>query len=536
MKKEIGLENLLNEVDYKQLEKQLPSIFALKFINVIKLINDGKGEENKTPTFHYDMLNQLTKHKDNLFIAFRGSAKTSLLSEYMILYLALFNSLPLIDDINLGIYISDTMENGVKNMRRNLEHRYNNSKFLQKFVPKARFTESEWEFTNINNKQLLIKGFAAQTGFRGVKGYNTRPQICILDDLMSDKNAQSPTITEDIKNIIYKAARAALHPTKRMFIWTGTPFNKKDPLYQAAASKAWNTKVYPICEKFPCDYSEFKGAWEDRFDYAFIAREYNMYKESGMISAFNQELMLRIMSDDDRLVLDSDIKFIDIDFIEKDIDRVKYNYFITTDFATSEKQKADFNVISVWTYTKEHGWILIDGMLRRCKINEMIDEIFKFSDKYKPIGVVIEVSGVQKGFGDVLEQQMIDRHKFFPLYKEDNRKKEEGVISSSSKLVRFNSVLPLFKQNKIKFNSKLKYTPILNEGLEELSSITNGGIKSAHDDFIDTVSQIAKLVPISENIILENNEKDKKVFDNSVYYNYNNELNEEELTGYSNYI
>lgn len=532
---QINLESLLDEVNYSELENKIPSLFSLNYINFIKLVNDGRGEENKTPLFHYDMLDQLTKYKDNLFIAFRGSAKTSLLSEYMILYLAFYNELPLVKDINLVIYISDTMENGVKNMRRNLEHRYNNSKFLQKYIPTVRFTESEWEFTNINNKSLLVKGFAAQTGFRGVKGYNTRPQICILDDLMSDKNAQSPTIIEDIKNIIYKAARAAMHPTKRMFIWTGTPFNKKDPLYQASTSRAWNTKVYPVCEKFPCSLSEFKGAWEDRFNYEFVAREYNVGKESGMISAFNQELMLRIMSDDDRLVLDNEIEFINIDFIEEDKDRTKYNYFITTDFATSEKEKADFNVISVWTYTKEYGWILVDGMLKRCNINEMIDNIFLFTDKYKPIGVVIEVSGVQKGFSDIIQKEMIDRHKFFPLYRENNR--EEGIKSPSSKLVRFNAVVPLFKQHKIKFNSSLKYEQILIEGIDELKSVTNSGIKSAHDDFIDTVSQIAKLHRISENDTTEYTEiSSKKVFDNSIYYDYNNDNELEESSGYSNYI
>ena len=117
-----------------------------------------------------------------------------------------------------------------------------------------------------------------------------------MDDLMSDKNAESPTITKDIKKIVYRAARQALHPTKRLMLWTGTPFNKSDPLYEAAGTKAWTTRVYPICEKFPVARKDFKGAWEDRFPYEMVLNEYNTLKESGEIARairVHQNVLLR---------------------------------------------------------------------------------------------------------------------------------------------------------------------------------------------------------------------------------------------------
>lgn len=528
----ITLEDLLEKVNYDELGKQLPTKFALEFITFIKLVNGGKGEENKTPVFHYDMLNQIATHTDNLFVAFRGSAKTSLLSEYMILYLALNNKLPLLSDISVGMYISDTMENGVKNMRKNLESRYNNSEFLKKYIPKARFTESEWEFENLNRKKLYIRGFAAQTGFRGFKQYGQRPVICILDDLMSDKNAESPTITEDITNIIYKAARQAMHPTKRMIIWTGTPFNKKDPLYKASCSGAWNTRVYPICEKFPCLPNEFKGAWVDRFPYTFVFSEYDKLFKSGEIDAFNQELMLRIMSDEDRLVLDKDIITIDASKYILNLD--KYNIYITTDFATSEKEKADYNAISVWLFSKQDGWILIDGMMERCNINVMIDKIFDFVSKYKPISTVLETSGVQKGFTDVIEDQMINRQIFFPLYRQNN-KKESGVNSSSSKLVRFNTIVPLFKQKRIKFSESLISTLWLRNGINQIKTVTNSGIKSAHDDFLDTISQLAYLRPFE--LEEEKIETKTKIFDNRIFLSYDDDYDDnDEIKGFETYL
>lgn len=525
------LEDLLDKVDYDELGKQLPTKFALEFITFIKLVNGGKGEENKTPVFHYDMLNQIATHTDNLFIAFRGSSKTSLLSEYMILYLALNNKLPLLPDISVGMYISDTMENGVKNMRKNLESRYNNSEFLKKYIPKVRFTESEWEFENLNGKKLYIRGFAAQTGFRGFKQYGQRPVICMLDDLMSDKNAQSPTITEDITNIIYKAARQAMHPTKRMIIWTGTPFNKKDPLYKASCSGAWNTRVYPICEKFPCLPNEFKGAWTDRFPYTFVFSEYDKLLKSGEINAFNQELMLRIMSDEDRLVLDEDIILIDTEIYKSNIDR--YNIYMTTDFAVSEKEKADYNVISIWLFSKQDGWILIDGMMKRCNINEMINKLFEFASKYKPISTVLETAGVQKGFSDLIEKEMINRQLFFPLYRQGNNS-TAGINPTVSKLARFNAIIPLFKQKRIKFSKSLVNSFYLSEGINQIKTVTNSGIKSAHDDFLDPISQLAYLKPFE---LEEEKEKEEtKIFDNTIFSSYNDFDDEEETKGFGVYL
>ena len=456
---------------------------------------------------------------------------TSILSEYMILYLALNNKLPLLSDISVGMYISDTMENGVKNMRKNLESRYNNSEFLKKYIPKVRFTESEWEFENLNGKKLYIRGFAAQTGFRGFKQYGQRPVICILDDLMSDKNAQSPTITEDITNIIYKAARQAMHPTKRMIIWTGTPFNKKDPLYKASCSGAWNTRVYPICEKFPCLPNEFKGAWTDRFPYTFVFSEYDKLFKSGEINAFNQELMLRIMSDEDRLVLDEDIILIDTEIYRSNIN--KYNIYMTTDFAVSEKEKADYNVISIWLFSKQDGWILIDGMMKRCNINEMINKLFEFASKYKPISTVLETAGVQKGFSDLIEKEMINRQLFFPLYRQGNSS-TAGINPTVSKLARFNAIIPLFKQKRIKFSKSLVNSFYLSEGINQIKTVTNSGIKSAHDDFLDPISQLAYLKPFE---LEEEKEKEEtKIFDNTIFSSYNDFDDEEETKGFGIYL
>ena len=486
-KGDLDLDARLNRVDYSYLmsDQYKPSVFAYEFINFIKLVNGVDGEENESPIIHYDMFDQVPKHNQNLYVSFRGSAKTTALHEYGILYLACYGKVPNFGQVDVGIYISDTMDNGVKSMRTNLEFRWNNSAFLQRYVPEAKFTDVRWEFTNADKKKLCFRGFGASTGVRGFKEYGQRPTWCGFDDLMSDKNAVSPTIQKDIKHIIYKAARQALHPKKRMQIWTGTPFNKSDPLYEAAGSGAWNTRVYPICEKFPVAKKDFKGGWADRFNYEFVKNEFRSLKLSGEISSFNQELMLRITSEEDRLVHDSDLVWYKRDRIIQN--KSRYNFYITTDFATVNTQTGDFSVLCVWAYTNNGDWLLVDGVCKRQLMDQNIKDLFRYVAIYKPLEVGIEINGQQGGFVSWIKQQMIINNVFFNLA---GKGKVEGVRRSGRKIDNFKLSVPIIKAKKLWLPEEMKGTVLLDEFEEELRFATSDSFKSKHDDVCDAFSML----------------------------------------------
>ena len=511
------LEDLVNKVRYKNLDKDyVPTEFALKFINFIKLVNGDLGEENQSPVFHYKMLDAIVNHTSTLIVAFRGSGKTAVSSEYLFLYLATFGEMDDFGDVQVALYIGDTMENGCKNLRNNIEHRYRHSDFLQKFLPKVRFTDSEIEFENAAGHQFFVKLFGASTGIRGIKHYGIRPQISVLDDLFTDKNAESPTVTKDIENIIYKGVRQAMHPTKRKIVWIGTPFNKKDPLYKAAGSKSWYTEVFPICEKFPCSKDEYIGAWEDRFPYHVVKREYDLLRGNGQIEAFNQELMLKITSDEDRLVADEDIVWYNRDKILDELE--KYNIYITTDFATSEAQSSDFSVISVWALDYKGRWNWIDGIVKRQHMAANVNDLFRFVELYNPLLVGVEVSGQQKGFVSWIKKEMVDRNTFFVLAT-DRKTSEEGLRPTTNKMQRFNTVVPLFKKKQIRLPVELKESPSMLEFYDEITCATVSGFKSVHDDCLDTISMITLLnyaAPYDPSLGVQ--KKEKQDYVDNIYY------------------
>lgn len=487
------VEDYLNEMSYRVPAGYVPSDFAMEFVTFIKLANGAEGEENKTPLVHYYMLDTISQGGRRIInLCHRGIAKTTLMGEYLFLYLAVYGDLPGFGRVDLALYVSDSIENGVKNMRKNLEFRRDNSDFLKEYLPIAKFTDIRWEFHNADGKVLIIKGYGAKTGVRGAKEMGKRPQLAVLDDLISDEDARSATVIAAVEDTVYKAVEYALHPTRNMMIWSGTAFNAKDPLYKAVESGAWQVNVFPVCEKFPCSREEFVGSWEDRFPFEYVEEQYEKAVKLGKVETFNQELMLRIMSDEDRLIQDHDIAWYKIDAVLRH--RNRFNFYITTDFATSEKEKADFSVISVWAYNSNGDWLWVDGTCKRQTMDKNVDDLFQFASRYRPQSVGIEVSGQQGGFMSWIQMEMMERNIMFPLASEGNDSKP-GIRPNTNKLVRFNNVVPLFKARKVFFPIEKKKSAELREAIDELSLASVGGFRSKHDDFIDTISMLSSLKP-----------------------------------------
>lgn len=488
------VDDWLDEVDYGSLNSghYIPGTFALKFMNFIKLVNGTEGEQNLTPVVHLAMLDKMEGKKQRVAnLCARGMAKTTLFGEYLILYIAVFGEIDGFGKVPGMIYVSDSMDNGAKSLRKNIEFRWTNSAFLQEWLPpgNVKFVENYMEFKSKEGNLLGVKLFGAKTGLRGTKIFGKRPVLCVLDDLVSDDDAKSKVAMQSIKDTVSKGVDYALDPVRRKIVFNGTPFNKNDVLYEAVESGAWDVNVWPICERFPCERSEFRGAWEDRFTYDFVAEQYRVSVLSGTTSSFNQELMLRISSSDERLVQDSEIRWYSRQSLLNN--RGRFNFYITTDFAVSDKQTADNSVISVWAYNANGDWFWVDGLCDRQTMEKSVDGLFRFVSEYRPQQVGVEVTGQQLAFITWLQQEMMSRNIWFNFAQENGR---PGVRPTANKLSRFNLVVPLFKAGKIYFPTEMKTTKVLSQFQSEISLATINGLKGK-DDCLDTISMLMNLTP-----------------------------------------
>lgn len=485
-----SLDQWLDDVDYRDLNdgSYVPSEFSLVFMNFIKLVNGSEGESHKTPPVHLKMLDKLASSVSTNVanLCFRGAAKTTLFFEYLAPFLAVFGYLPGFGELDSMIYVSDSMDNGVKSARKNLEFRYHNSDFLKEWLPDAHFTDNYIEFTNKDGKRFGIKMFGAKTGIRGTKIFGKRPKLAVLDDLVSDDDAKSKASMESIKDTVYKGINYALDPTRRKIVFSGTPFNSDDIMIEAVESGAWDVNVYPVCERFPCTREEFIGAWDDRFTYDFILKQYEDAVLTGKVEGFMQELMLRISSDEERLIQDAEIReYSRVQLLDR---KNQFNFYITTDFATSDKQTADFSVISVWAHNSQGDWFWVDGICERQTMDKTINDLFRLVQLYGPQSVGIEVSGQQLAFIKWLQSEMMIRNVWFN-FASSEKSGAPGIRPILNKLSRFNLIVPLFKAGKVYFPSEWKASKVMAHFYGQIRLATKNGLKGK-DDCLDTISML----------------------------------------------
>lgn len=362
------------------------------------------------------------------------------------------------------------------------------------------------------------------TGLRGTKIFGKRPTICVLDDLVSDDDAKSRAAMLAIKDTVYKGVDYALDPTKRKVIFNGTPFNTEDILIEAVESGAWDVNVWPVCERFPCTEEEFQGAWPDRFTYAFVKEQYDRAALNGKLSGFFQELMLRITSEEERLVQDDDIRWYERQQLLQN--KQAFNFYITTDFAVSDRQTADYCVISVWAYNAQGDWFWVDGICVRQTMDKTIDDLFRLVQEYRPQSVGVEVTGQQLAFIKWLQQEMMNRNIWFS-FASSEKNGAPGIRPITDKLARFNLVVPWFKAGKMYFPKEMKHSQILTIAMTQIRMVTQSGIKGK-DDFIDTISQLGYLTPWKPSESVPVSREDIEIWDE--------QLGGEEVSGLRSYI
>ncbi|MCI4435243.1 MAG: hypothetical protein JHC33_00325 [Ignisphaera sp.] len=478
----------------------VPSDEALKFITFVRAAG---LEENSSPEIHYKIADGLfsKNRKDwNLIIeCCRGIGKSTTM-EYALIYVSAIGFWPNFGEVPFIVFLGASLEGNVKAFFKNVQSKIENSDFLKNLITVARCVDNEIELINKNGVETIITGRGMSTNWRGIRSKRGhRPSVLVADDILPSEVMTSEALRSTIEMNWFSSALPALHPVKHKVIYIGTPLSEADLLHKLKNSGEYRIEKYPLCSKFPCEKEEYDSVWPDRFNYEYTSRMYNQFKSAGKAQSFYTEYMLEVTDLTTLLVDEDDIRWYEPDTLLKH--KEHYNFYISTDFATSTSKSADFSVISVWAISSDDSWFLVDGQCRRQGMQDTLDDLFRYAHKWKPLSVGIETSGQQGGFLSILTDMMMSKNIWFQLARKRGSK-EPGIRPSGDKTTRFiTGVQPKFKQNKIWFPKPelIKHKALFNELLEELVNELSkytlaGGHKALkHDDAIDTMNQLSEM-------------------------------------------
>ena len=545
----ITVDKLLDHADLK-LDWYIPSETVIEFMIFIRLClgEEPENSNSKPQYFMIDVILQSPNVKpffmargidfDNMsmetvVLCSREFSKSTLIT-YFILFMAAKGELPVFGKINYGLYVSDSMRNGVKKMMNRLKGIYYESVYLQSLFEDVSFTQEESifvrhprtkreialynEFVTKQGKKpenvpgrmkrtFKVDGLGCATSARGASNVLTRPQFVFIDDVIANEaDASSKIILETIESTIESDIRGGLSGSGYFIVAIGTPFNKNDPIYRRVEEGLMTPVVFPRAVKPPeigMNELEFEGVWENRHSFKNCKREYNNAKKAYdngneyKMRKLMQEHYLRISNDEDRMVPDALLQWFNADLI---VQRAfEYNWYMTTDYTTTGSKGSDFSGAALWAVSHDGSWFMMGLTLRKMELEDQYNTTFEMIenvlDKVRWIEVGVELDGGQGTHVYSLEKKMLERntHFAFARQKGQDNKKRKGILTrleGGSKHHRFRSMLPMFQNRKIYFAEHLKETPDMRELLEEIKYTTYQAITSRHDDGIDLISQI----------------------------------------------
>ena len=561
---QFDMEGALDTIDYS-FPNYAPSEDALEFFALMRLV-EGADFEFKTPLAHYFLIDvifgnvtasQFPYSKEVqetisinpnriAIVASRGLAKSTVVTAFYPVYCAIKGKLPNGDKTRFHLLLGASAQGGAKVMSKAVQALCEDSVFCKSYFEEMSFTETESRFIRKGtgkekNRAFLVRYLGIGGNIRGNRdNYGERYDHAIMDDVILNTQAAysevqmgllRELISSDLENGLVGGLRGRI-------LSVATPFRMGDPVVETLVSGGYTPVLLPICEKIGVNLTkeEFKGAWPAMHPYEAVMRQYKQAIASNSTKSFNQERMLRIASEEDRMIPDNLIQWYKRSDIQNDL--FSYNLYGTSDYTTTGTKGSDLSGQAMWAVGSNSDYFLLDLTLKHQELDEQYRETIRMAGYWGRQGRTpefgVESDGQQRGLIDGLKQRMVRYNEFFTIGRQKGAAVgKEGISSKSvggNKHWRFRMMLPLFQNKKIWFPEELKDTPDMKELLDELRRVTYEGFGSKHDDGIDLISMLGAM-----EIMVPAKSMYDKVSTNNKGRSLWGNIEEDEVSAYSSY-
>lgn len=440
--------------------------------------------KKETPNFHREVYNmfQDESQKRVVIAAPRGTAKSTICSLILPLWKVAFKKST--EDLFIVI-ISESRAQSINFLSRIKYHLNTSTAFKTLFGDLSEATHIKWredEIVLANGARIV----AAGTGQR-IRGFiegDTRPNLIIMDDFESEKNANTPEARAKNKKWLTEAVEPSLSDDGRLIV-IGTVISEDCFLYWAKASGEWETMWYEICGKNMKD----NLLWPEKFPIERVMKIRNGFASVGNLNGFFQEYMNEAQAPENapfkpafmkhhHLILERDDRgqWYLTDRPESEVLAGETRRIIPVDLyqgidpASSLSLHADYFVIVTLALDKDGTVYMIDIFMKRLNPADQPAKIIELFKKYRPRRVRIETVAYQEALRSNVRAEMQRQNLYIPGL-------EKGLKPRTPKNERLFSLVPLFARKKF----------FLREEDIEVERQFLSYPKGKHDDAIDAI-------------------------------------------------
>lgn len=384
-----------------------------------------------TPDFHLQLWELMCSDSPKVAVAApRGHAKSTAVTHSYVLANICFRQRKHV------LIVSDTEGQAIDFLRDIKEEFIENELLRDAFgidkILKDRETEFIAQFTDGVRFRIVAKG--SEQKLRGIKWRNTRPDLIVGDDLENDEivmnedrrrkfkgwflNALIPCGS---KNAIYRIVGTILHldsllenlmpPLNHPATVVGEVLqyfdeDRNKQLCEAAGERyvprSWKSYRFRAHNE---DFTEI--LWKEQFNKERLMAIRQDYIEQGFPEGYSQEYLNYPIDEENAL-----FKVKDFRPMNKDKDVPLY-YYLSADFAISEKDQRAFTVLAVAGVDSRGLMNIVEVSRFRGDSLEIIDELFRCNFIYKPECAFIEQENIARSLGPVIYKEMERRNQYF---------------------------------------------------------------------------------------------------------------------------
>jgi hypothetical protein len=261
---------------------------------------------------------------------------------------------------------------------------------------------STWHTTRIVLANgVCIDAIGAGQNTRGMKYLSSRPAWCFCDDIEEMNQANDSVSTPEKREELQRWFRSFIPSLARPYRLriAGTMLHEESLIARCVRSERYRALVVPIETIGP--NGERIASWPDKFPLEWIDASRAEAEAEGQLETWAQEYLCQAASPQSHAFREEMFRFEDRQHTWEPV-------FVLYDPARTVGSKSDATgkVVASVIGGKIHVW---EASANHWQPSELIDDIFATNEKYHPIAIGIEVTGLNQFIEQPLRQAQLTR-------------------------------------------------------------------------------------------------------------------------------
>ncbi len=356
--------------------------------------------ENQTPEFHGDIIDNWHDYsvKQLSIQAFRGGAKSTVGCEEATIIMALFGT------FRNGLIIGERYDRAVERLEAIKYELLNNEKINFLFGDPQGETWREGKIELFNG--TVIQAFGRGQSIRGAKHLSYRPDYLCGDDIEDEDSVRTEEAKEETASWFMRVVMPAMDQNGYLMRIVGTPLESDSLMEKLGNNDDWAALRYPV--EHIDDDGNRKATWPDRFPLKDVDEIKRRFERMGKLLEYGREYMCVARDEDTRQFTDDIIKV-------KPRTRVWEPVYVVYDPArTADEKKSDHTGKAVFSWLGDHLKIW-EASGHFWLPDEIVSDMFDTAEKYDPVVVGIEKTGLSEWAMQPIRNEMTKRNVILPI-------------------------------------------------------------------------------------------------------------------------